>query len=70
MNSKSFSFSMDAQAFQAWKRTVPRDQPLHDAIPEDLARAALERDNNDLTDEHRQACRMLLEQEAINEPDS
>lgn len=61
MSTKSFSFSMDAEAYRAWKQTVPRDKRLHDAIPEDLARIALERDSGELTDQQRAACKALVD---------
>lgn len=61
MTTKSFSFAMVEQAWEGWKRTIPRDKRLHDAVPEDLARVALERDDGELTDEQRQACRELLD---------
>lgn len=70
MSTTSFSFSMDKLAYRAWKQTVPRDKALHDAIPEDLARIALERDNGELTEQQRRACQQLLgRREVANESD-
>jgi hypothetical protein len=65
MDSKSFSFSMIAAAFEGWKRTVPRDKPLHNAIPEDLARVALDRDDGELSMQQREACRQLIDNEGV-----
>lgn len=70
MSSKSFSFAMLEQAWEGWKQTLPRDKPLHDAVPEDLARIALERDNGQLAPIQREACKRVLDDGEIDlDPD-
>lgn len=63
MSNKSFSFSMNEVAFKAWRETVPREKALHDAITEDLAAKALDRDDGRLTTIQRQACRQLVNED-------
>lgn len=60
MSNKSFSFSMDEVAFRAWRETIPREKALHDAIPEDLAARALDRDDGRLSPEQLEACKQLV----------
>lgn len=69
MSNKSFSFTMDEQAFTAWRETVPREKALHDAITEDLAAKALDRDDGRLSAIQREACRQLLEIEGMEVTD-
>lgn len=67
MSNKSFSFSMDEVAFRAWRETIPREKALHDAIPEDLAAKALDRDDGRLSHEQRTACRQLVDDKTPDE---
>lgn len=70
MDTKSFSFSMIALAFEGWKRTVPRDKALHNAIPEDLARVALQRDDGELSAKQREACKHILGKDYELDPEA
>jgi hypothetical protein len=61
MNSKSFSFDINEQAWTAWKNTInDRDKRLEDALREDLARITLDRANGELSESQRQACQRLI----------